>query len=149
MRKWIVLPAGQAESRDIGVEASVYGLGLSIILSLLASTTTAMVYGLGGILTVRGDLQIGTLVALAALLSQLFGPITSLANMQVSVMTALVSFDRVFELLDLKPLVDDQPGAVALPVVAESLDSGTAPDIEFEPCLVSVPDPQRSVARIP
>jgi ATP-binding cassette, subfamily B, bacterial len=118
--------------RDIGVEASVYGLGLSIILGLLASTATALVYGLGGTMAVRGVLEIGTLVALAALLSRLYGPITSLANVQVSVMTALVSFDRVFELLDLKPLVDEQPGAVALPVLGNSLGSGTAPDIEFD-----------------
>ncbi len=66
------------------------------------------------------------MVALATLLSRLYGPITSLSNVQVNVMTALVSFDRVFEVLDLKPLIDQSPGARPLPV------SGAAPDIEFD-----------------
>jgi ATP-binding cassette subfamily B protein len=125
--------AGQAGGvRDIGVETSAYGLGLSIILTLLASMATALVYGLGGTQVIRGAFQIGTLVALAALLSRLYAPIASLANLQVSVMTALVSFDRVFEVLDLKPLIDEQPGAVPMPASVNPLGSKTAPDIEFD-----------------
>jgi ATP-binding cassette subfamily B protein len=103
-----------ARVRDIGVSQAMYGSTLFIALSLLASLATAVVYGVGGDLVVRGAFQVGALVALAGLLSRLYGPITSLSNVQVSVMTALVSFDRVFEVLDLKPLIEDRPGAVPL-----------------------------------
>ena len=103
-----------ARVRDIGVVQAMYGGTLFIALSLLASVATAVVYGLGGGLVIHGAFQLGTLVALTALLGRLYGPITSLSNVQVDVMTALVSFDRVFEVLDLKPLIADQPGAVAL-----------------------------------
>jgi ATP-binding cassette subfamily B protein len=103
-----------ARVRDIGVVQAMYGGTLFIALSLLASVATAVVYGLGGGLVIHGAFQLGTLVALTALLGRLYGPITSLSNVQVDVMTALVSFDRVFEVLDLKPLIADQPGAVPL-----------------------------------
>jgi len=103
-----------ARVRDIGVTQAMYGSALFIALSLLASMATAVVYGVGGDLVIRGAFQVGALVALAGLLSRLYGPITSLSNVQVSVMTALVSFDRVFEVLDLKPLIEDRPGAVPL-----------------------------------
>src|SRR5207244_4180150 len=82
-----------ARVRDIGVTTAMYGSTLFIALSLLASMATAVVYGLGGGLVVHGAIQLGALVALAALLSRLYGPITSLSNVQVDVMTALVSFD--------------------------------------------------------
>src|ERR1022692_2154685 len=100
--------------RDIGVTTAMYGSTLFVALTLLATLATAVVYGLGGVLVINNFFKIGTLVALAALISRLYGPITSLSNVQVDVMTALVSFDRVFEVLDLKPLIADQPGAVAL-----------------------------------
>src|SRR5215469_1005654 len=96
--------------RDIGVVTSMYGSVLFISLTLLASMATAMIYGVGGSLAISGVFQIGTLVALATLLNRLYGPIMSLSNVQVTVMTALVSFDRVFEVLDLKPLIDEKPG---------------------------------------
>jgi ATP-binding cassette subfamily B protein len=101
--------------RDIGVVTAMYGRVFFTALVLVASLATAVVYGLGGSLVVRGVLQLGTLVALTALLTRLYGPLTALSNVQVDVMTALVSFDRVFEVLDLKPMVADRPGAVALP----------------------------------
>jgi ATP-binding cassette subfamily B protein len=104
-----------AKVRDIGVVTSMYGSTLFIALTLLASMATAVVYGLGGDLVIRGAFQLGTLVALTLLLNRLYGPITALSNVQVDVMTALVSFDRVFEVLDLKPLIAERPGAVALP----------------------------------
>src|ERR1017187_6503569 len=103
-----------ARVRDIGVVQAMYGGTLFIALSLLASVATAVVYGLGGGLVIHGAFQLGTLVALTALLGRLYGPITALSNVQVDVMTALVSFDRVFEVLDLKPLIAEQPGAVPL-----------------------------------
>ena len=96
--------------RDIGVTTAMYGSTLFIALTLLASLATAVVYGLGGVLVIDNIFKIGTLVALAALISRLYGPITSLSNVQVDVMTALVSFDRVFEVLDLKPLITDAAG---------------------------------------
>jgi ATP-binding cassette subfamily B protein len=123
-----------ARVRDIGVTTAMYGSTLFIALSLLASMATAVVYGLGGGLVIHGAIQLGTLVALAALLSRLYGPITSLSNVQVDVMTALVSFDRVFEVLDLKPLIAERPGAVALPWAGQGNGAGpsTAPAVEFD-----------------
>jgi ATP-binding cassette subfamily B protein len=118
--------AGRAASvRDIGVVTAMYGSALFIALSLLASMATAVVYGLGGGLVIHGAFQLGTLVALTALLGRLYGPITALSNVQVDVMTALVSFDRVFEVLDLKPLIAERPGAVALPRAGQN---GQGPD---------------------
>jgi ATP-binding cassette subfamily B protein len=132
-----------AKVRDIGVITAMYGQVLFIALTLLASMVTAVVYGLGGTLVINGTFQIGTLVALTTLLGRVYGPITSLSNVQISVMTALVSFDRVFEVLDLKPLIADKPGAVTLPRAAEPRSAkpgsaGTAaaeapaPQIEFD-----------------
>src|SRR6516164_7542281 len=94
-----------AKVRDIGVVTAMYGQVFFVALTLLASVVTAIVYGLGGTLVIRGTFQIGTLVALTTLLARVYGPITSLSSVQVNVMTALVSFDRVFEVLDLKPLI--------------------------------------------
>jgi ATP-binding cassette subfamily B protein len=112
--------------RDIGVLTALWGSALVTGLGLLATLSTSAVYGLGGWLVIRGSLQIGGMVALATLLSRLYGPITSLSNVQVNVMTALVSFDRVFEVIDLKPLIDQSPGA-------RPLRAGPgAPDIEFD-----------------
>lgn len=115
------------EVRDVAIRTAVWGRVLVLIATLIAGVTTALVYGLGGVLTIHGTLQIGTLVAMVALLLRLYGPINQLSNMQVNVMIALVSFDRVFEVLDLKPLVDERPTARPLP-----LDDGLAPDIEFD-----------------
>jgi ATP-binding cassette, subfamily B, bacterial len=122
-----------AKVRDIGVVTAMYGQVLFIALTLLASMVTAVVYGLGGTLVINGTFQIGTLVALTTLLARVYGPITSLSSVQINVMTALVSFDRVFEVLDLKPLVAEKPDAVALPSTAGSGGQGVpAPEIEFD-----------------
>jgi ATP-binding cassette subfamily B protein len=126
-----------ARVRDIGIVQSMYGQVFFVTLTLLTSLVTALVYGLGGSLVIRGAFQIGTLVALTTLLSRVYGPIASLSNVQINVMTALVSFDRVFEVLDLKPLVADRPDAVVLPAkvpaegVGDVLDE-VAPDIDFD-----------------
>jgi ATP-binding cassette subfamily B protein len=98
--------------RDIGVTQTMYARFLFIALMLTASLATAVIYGWGGVLSVNGVLNVGTLVALTAYLNRLYGPLTQLSNMNVDVMTALVSFERVFEVLDLKPLVSDKPGAI-------------------------------------
>jgi ATP-binding cassette subfamily B protein len=110
-----------ARVRDIGVVQAMYGSALFIALTLLASLATAVVYGVGGKLVIDGAFQVGALVALAGLINRLYGPITSLSNVQVNVMTALVSFDRVFEVLDLKPLIEDRPDAVPLALAAPGL----------------------------
>jgi ATP-binding cassette subfamily B protein len=89
---------------------------------LVAALATALVYGWGGWLAVRGQLPIGTVVALAAYLTRLYGPLTALSNVNVTVMTALVSFERVFEVLDLPPMIDDAPDAVALPPGAGTVE---------------------------
>jgi ATP-binding cassette subfamily B protein len=119
--------------RDIGIVQSMYGQVFFVTLTLLASLVTALVYGLGGSLVINGTFQIGTLVALTTLLGRVYGPIASLSNVQISVMTALVSFDRVFEVLDLKPLIDDRPDAEVLPALVPG-DGGqpAAPEIQFD-----------------
>jgi ATP-binding cassette subfamily B protein len=86
-----------------------------VALTLVASLATAMVYGFGGLMAVSGQLTVGTLLALTALLARLYGPLTSLSNVRVDVMTALVSFERVFEVLDLAPLITERPDAAPLP----------------------------------
>lgn len=116
-----------AEVRDVAIRTGVWGRVLILIATLISGVTTALVYGLGGVLTINGTLQIGTLVAMVALLLRLYGPINQLSNMQVNIMIALVSFDRVFEVLDLKPLIAERPAARPLPSV-----DGTSPDIEFD-----------------
>ena len=125
-----------AKVRDIGIVQAMYGSSLFMALTLLASLSTAVVYGVGGDLVVRGAFQVGTLVSMALLLTRLYGPITALSNVQVNVMTALVSFDRVFEVLDLKPLIEDRPDAVPLVLAAQGNGSartaGPAADIVFD-----------------
>ena len=121
-----------ARVRDIGVVTAMYGSALFIALGLLASMATAVVYGLGGALVIHHTFELGTLVALVALLSRLYGPITGLSNVQVDVMTALVSFDRVFEVLDLKPLIEEKPGAVPLRAAAVNGQASSAPAIDFD-----------------
>ncbi len=116
--------------RDIAVMTSVYGKWLSVAMGLVAVLMSALVYGLGGSLVISGSLQVGTLVAMAALIGRLYGPINQLTNMQVNFLIALVSFDRVFEVLDLKPLITDRPGALALS--AGGTGNGSAPQVEFE-----------------
>ena len=101
--------------RDVGVKLAVNRSVFFVALALVASLATAMVYGFGGVMAVNGLLTVGTLLALAALLARLYAPLTALSNVRVDVMTALVSFERVFEVLDLKPLVAEQPDAVDIP----------------------------------
>lgn len=97
--------------RDIGVRQAMYGTVFRVGLTTLASIGVAIVYGAGGLMAVQGTLTVGVVVALASYLSRLYGPLTAMSNVQVDVMTALVSFERVFEILDLPPTVTDAPGA--------------------------------------
>jgi len=101
--------------RDIGVTQAMYARFFIAALTLTAALATAVVYGWGSIQVVDGTLELGTVVALAAYLTRLYGPLTALSNVQIDVMTALVSFDRVFEVLDLPPMIQDKPDARPVP----------------------------------
>ena len=101
--------------RDIGVTQAMYARFFIAALTLTAALATAVVYGWGGLQVVNGGLELGTVVALAAYLTRLYAPLTALSNVQIDVMTALVSFDRVFEVLDLPPMITDRPDARPIP----------------------------------
>ncbi|HYN67193.1 MAG TPA: ABC transporter ATP-binding protein [Ornithinibacter sp.] len=104
-----------AKVRDIGVRIAVNRSIFFVALTLVASLATAMVYGVGGLMAVDGTLTVGTLLALTALLARLYGPLTAISNVRVDILTALVSFERVFEVLDLQPLVAEAPDARPVP----------------------------------
>ncbi len=108
--------------RDLGVRISLLTRFFFAAMTLVPSLATALVYGVGGYLAIQGDLSVGTLIALGTLLLRLLGPLQGLSNVRVDVMTALVSFDRVFEVLDLPSLIQENPGAVALAPSAASLE---------------------------
>ncbi|PID97169.1 MAG: ABC transporter [Actinomycetales bacterium] len=101
--------------RDTAMKIAMNRAIFITALALVAALATAMVYGFGGLMALDGTLTIGTLLALAALLARLYGPLTSLSNVRIDVMTALVSFDRVFEVLDLQPLVAEADHPVHVP----------------------------------
>ncbi|MFM1825574.1 MAG: hypothetical protein RLZZ37_209 [Actinomycetota bacterium] len=101
--------------KDIGIKIAMTNRIFFVALTTVATIATAIVYGLGGVLVVEKTLTIGTLLALAALLGRLYGPLTGLSNVRVDVMTALVSFERVFEILDLKTLIRDPVAPKKLP----------------------------------
>ncbi len=107
--------------RDIGVTIALQNRAFFVALSLVTALATALVYGVGGNLVVDGSITLGTLLALVALLARLYGPLTALSNVRIDVMTALVSFERVFEVLDLKPLIDEAPDARPLPTSAADI----------------------------
>ncbi|WP_256839986.1 ABC transporter ATP-binding protein [Ornithinimicrobium faecis] len=117
--------------RDAGVQISVNRVIFMAGLGLVAALATALVYGLGGLMAVAGNLSVGTLVAMAALLSRMYGPLTALSNVRVDIMTALVSFERIFEVLDLEPLVQQSDDAVDLP--------GGPVDVELDEVSFSYP----------
>ncbi|WAL63015.1 ABC transporter ATP-binding protein [Amycolatopsis cynarae] len=101
--------------RDIGVRTAMLTRWFMTSLTLVSALAQALVYGLGGWLAIRGQLAPGTVVALALLLTRLYSPLTALANLRVDVMTALVSFERIFEVLDLKPMITEKPDAGTVP----------------------------------
>ncbi|MGW0802693.1 ABC transporter ATP-binding protein [Nonomuraea sp. NPDC002799] len=108
--------AGRARRvRDIGVRSAMTQSAFVTALTLVSALALALVYGLGGFYALRGQLAPGALVSMAMLLTRLYAPLTALASARVDVMSALVSFERVFEVLDLKPLIEDKPGARPVP----------------------------------
>ncbi|KWX24585.1 ABC transporter [Mycolicibacterium wolinskyi] len=101
--------------RDIGVRTAMLQSTFMNSLTLMSALALALVYGLGGVLAIGGQLQAGAIVSLALLLTRLYAPLTALANARVEIASALVSFERVFEVLDLAPLIAEKPDAVAIP----------------------------------
>jgi ATP-binding cassette, subfamily B, bacterial len=104
-----------AEVRDIGVRQATYQRFFFVTLSLTASLAMAFAYGFGGVAVVQGTLKIGTVVALTAYLARLYGPLTALSSMNIDVMSAMVSFERVFEVLDLEPMIQERPDPIEVP----------------------------------
>ena len=109
---------------DIGISIAMLNRIFFIALTSIAAVATAVAYGIGGHLAISGDLTVGTLLAITALLARLYGPLTALSNVRVDVMSALVSFERVFEVLDLQPMVTDRDNAKDL--------ADTNLDLKFE-----------------
>ncbi len=118
--------------RDVGIKIAMTGRFFMTAMMLLATLATAMVYGAGGVLAVQNLLTVGTLTALAGLLTRLYTPLIQLTNVRIDVMSALVSFERVFEILDLDPGIVDGPGARPF--------SGEA-SVEFRHVDFTYPDP--------
>jgi ATP-binding cassette subfamily B protein len=108
--------------RDLGVRISVTTSVFGAAMMTVPALATALVYGVGGQLAISGTLTVGTMLALATLLLRLLGPLQGLSNVRIDVMTALVSFERVFEVLDLPSLIQEKPDAVALPRDAGSIE---------------------------
>ncbi|MGO1167780.1 MAG: ABC transporter ATP-binding protein, partial [Janibacter sp.] len=117
--------ARAARVRDIGVRIAVNRAFFFVMLTAMASLATAMVYGVGGLMAVEGSMTVGTLLALAALLARLYGPLTAISNVHVDILTALVSFARLFELLDMPSSIQEVPDAQPLP-------SGEALSVELD-----------------
>lgn len=107
--------ARAARVRDIGIRTAMAQSAFITALTLVSALALALVYGLGGYFALRGTLEAGSVVALALLLTRLYAPLTALAGARVEVMSAMVSFERVFEILDLEPLISQKPDAVEVP----------------------------------
>ena len=119
---------------DIGIKMAMLNRLFFIALTSVAAIATAFAYGIGGHLAISGGVTVGTLLAITALLARLYGPLTALSNVRLDVMTSLVSFERVFEVLDLEPMVKNRDNAVVLET--------THPKIEFKDVSFSYPRAQ-------
>lgn len=116
---------------DIGIKMAMLNRLFFIALTSVAAIATAFAYGIGGHLAINGGVTVGTLLAITALLARLYGPLTALSNVRIDVMTSLVSFERVFEVLDLEPMVKNRDNAIEL--------RPTHPKIEFKDVSFSYP----------
>ena len=116
---------------DIGIQTAMLNRIFFVGITSVAAVATAFAYGIGGQLAIAGSISVGTLLAITALLARLYGPLTALSNVRIDVMTALVSFERVFEVLDLHPMIVDRPDAKQL--IAKNLD------VEFKDVSFSYP----------
>ena len=120
---------------DIGISIAMLNRVFFIALTSVAAIATAIAYGIGGQLAISGEITVGTLLAIAALLARLYGPLTALSNVRVDVMSALVSFERVFEVLDLEPMVKDLPDAIEI--------SSIQPELKFDSVKFAYPNAQQ------
>ncbi|CAB4879694.1 unannotated protein [freshwater metagenome] len=120
---------------DIGISMAMLNRVFFIALTSVAAVATAFAYGIGGHLALNGTVTVGTLLAITALLARLYGPLTALSNVRIDVMTALVSFERVFEVLDLKPMVSNSDDAKTM--------TSKVPSIEFRNVVFSYPRPDQ------
>ncbi|MFJ9338957.1 ABC transporter ATP-binding protein [Streptomyces sp. NPDC101733] len=127
--------ARAARVRDIGVRTAMAQSAFITALTLVSALALALVYGLGGHFALRGSLEAGSVVALALLLTRLYAPLTALAGARVEVMSAMVSFERVFEILDLKPLITEKPDARRVPEGPVS--------VEFDGVTFAYPSPEQ------
>jgi ATP-binding cassette subfamily B protein len=118
---------------DMGIKIAMLNRIFFIAMTSVAAIATSFAYGIGGHLAINKEITIGTLLAITALLARLYGPLTSLSNIRVDIMSALVSFERVFEVLDLEPMVEDPASPVHIPQVM--------PDVEFKDVSFSYPKP--------
>jgi ATP-binding cassette subfamily B protein len=116
---------------DIGIKMAMLNRLFFIALTSVAAIATAFAYGIGGHLAIQGGVTVGTLLAITALLARLYGPLTALSNVRIDVMTSLVSFERVFEVLDLEPMVNNRENATVLQT--------SKPRIEFKNVSFSYP----------
>ena len=116
---------------DMGIKIAMLNRIFFIAMTSVAAIATSFAYGIGGHLAINKEITIGTLLAITALLARLYGPLTSLSNIRVDVMSALVSFERVFEVLDLKPMVTDPANPISIPK--------TMPIIEFSKASFTYP----------
>jgi ATP-binding cassette subfamily B protein len=116
---------------DIGIQLALLNRLFFIALTSVAAIATAFAYGIGGHLAVSGTITVGTMIAITALLARLYGPLTALSNIRIDVMTSLISFERVFEVLDLKPMVESKSGAIEL--------AASKPKVEFKNVNFSYP----------
>ena len=116
---------------DIGIQTAMLNRIFFVGITSVAAVATAFAYGIGGQLAIAGSISVGTLLAITALLARLYGPLTALSNVRIDVMTALVSFERVFEVLDLHPMIVDRPDVKQL--IAKNLD------VEFKDVSFSYP----------
>lgn len=111
-----------ARVRDIGIKQATYSRFFFVALSLTAALATAFAYGFGGVAALHGYLAVGTVVALTAYLTRLYGPLTSLSNVHIDFMSAVVSFERLFEVLDLAPMITERPDPLTIPEGPVTLD---------------------------
>ncbi len=137
--------------RDAGVRSAVLSRVFFSALSLVGALGIAAVYWWGGILVIEGDISLGTLVAMAVLVQRIYQPLTALTNARIDIMTAFVSFERVFEVLDIRNPIQDRPGAVDLLDVTGRVDFDdvwftypTADDVSLPSLAGAVPDHDRS-----
>ena len=111
-----------AQVRDIGIRQATYTRFFMVALATTASLATAFAYGFGGLAVLNGALGVGTVVAITAYLTRIYGPLTQMSNVNIDFMEAMISFERVFEILDLEPMITEMPNAIEIPDNSATLE---------------------------